>query len=247
MNSYTNFAKFYDSLMKEDIDYENWADYIEEIFKRYHKNPKIVCDLACGTGNFTIPMAKRGYDMIGVDKSFDMLSVARNKACDFGLDIVFLQQSFLALDLYGGCDAFLCMIDGFNYVLSPKSLYKIAKKIKDCFLEPNGIVVFDISSRYKLKNYLGNNTFIYDKNDMFYAWENKFHEKTSVSDMYITFFAKSKNGYNRFCEHHLQKAYTESEIRKIFSMAGYKTVNAFSPLTFNAPKNDDLRTVFVAF
>jgi len=246
MNSYTYFAKFYDSLMSEDTDYEKWVDYIEEIFKKYNRKPKIVCDLACGTGNFTIPMAQRGYDMIGVDKSFDMLCVARDKSADLGLDIIFLEQSFLSLDLYGGCDAFLCMIDGFNYVLSPQSLYKIAKKIKDCFLEPNGIVIFDLSSPFKLKEYIGDNTFIYDKNDIFYAWENRFHEKTSISDMYINFFAKSTHGYKRFCEHHLQRAYTEDEIKKIFTKAGFSKVAAYSPMTFESPAKTDMRTLYVA-
>ncbi len=246
MSSYAKFAKIYDSLMKEDTDYEKWADYIEDIFKKYNKNPKIVCDLACGTGNFTIPLAKRGYDMIGVDKSLDMLSIAREKALQANLDIIFLEQSFSRLDLYGGCDAFLCMIDGFNYVLTPKTLFDIAKRIKTCFLEKDGIFIFDISSSFKLKSYIGNKTFIYDKDAIFYSWENKFHEKTSISDMYINFFVKSKSEYKRFSERHLQRAYEIDEIKQIFNKAGFSQIDAFSPFSFENPKNDDMRVVFVA-
>lgn len=246
MNSYTNFAPIYDRLMREDIDYEKWADYIESIFAHFGKTPKLVCDLACGTGNITIPMAKKGYDMIGVDKSPQMLSIAREKAADAGLDIMFLSQCFTKLDLYGGCDAFLCMIDGFNYVLTPKTLFQIAKRIKTCFLEPGGIVIFDLSSRYKFENYMANNTFVYDKDGIFYVWENKFHEKNGLLDMYINFFEKDSFRYKRFCERHLQKAYSEQEIKKIFLSAGFETLDSFSPLSFNPPKKTDLRTVFVA-
>ena len=246
MNSYTRFAPLYDKLMSEDVDYNTWADYIEEIFARFGKHPKIICDLACGTGNITIPLAKRGYDMIGTDKSLQMLSLAREKAEKEGVDIMFLSQSFSELDLYGGCDAFLCMLDGFNYVLSPKLLYQIAKKIKTCFLEPDGIFIFDLSSRYKLQEYIGNNTFVYDKDGIFYVWENKFHKKYGLSDMYINFFEKSGGKYQRFCERHLQKAYDESEIKRIFLSAGFETVESFSPLSFDAPKSTDMRTVFVA-
>ena len=160
MSSYMKFAEIYDTLMKEDIDYNKWVNYIESIFSHYGKNPKIVCDLACGTGNFTIPLSKLGYDMIGVDKSVEMLNIARSKSQNEGKNIMFLNQSISKLDLYGGCDAFLCMIDGFNYILSPKALFNALKRIKDCFLEPDGSLIFDISSPYKLKKYLGNNSFI---------------------------------------------------------------------------------------
>lgn len=246
MNSYKNFAPIYDRLMCEDVDYDKWTDYIEDIFKHFGKTPNLVCDLACGTGNITIPMAKRGYDMLGIDNSPQMLSLAREKAADDNLDIMFLLQSFTKLDLYGGCDAFLCMLDGFNYVLTPKNLFEIAKKIKTCFLEPGGIVIFDLSSRYKLENYIGNNTFVYDKDGIFYVWENKFHEKSGLLDMYINFFEKDGSRYRRFCERHLQKSYTEQEIKKIFLSAGFERVESFSPLSFNPPQKTDLRTVFVA-
>ena len=246
MNSYTNFAPIYDKLMFEDIDYDKWADYIEAIFARFGKAPKLICDLACGTGNITIPMAKRGYDMIGTDKSFQMLSIAREKAANEGLDIMFLSQSFTKLDLYGGCDAFLCMIDGFNYVISPKTLFEIAKKIKTCFLEPGGIVIFDLSSKYKLENYIGNNTFVYDKDGIFYVCENKYHKKSGLLDMYINFFEKSGKSYKRYCERHLQKAYSAQEIRNIFLSAGFQKIDSFSPLSFSPPQKTDLRTVFIA-
>lgn len=246
MNSYTKFARLYDSLMNADVDYEKWADYIENLFDKYEKNPNLVCDLACGTGNMTLPLSKRGYDMIGVDRSFDMLSIAREKAQELGLDAMFLEQDLKNLDLYGSCDAFLCMIDGFNYILNPHSLYKIAKRIKTCFLEPDGIFIFDLSSTYKLGNYIGNNTFVHDGEDVFYAWENKFYENTKMCEMYLNFFVKSSKSWKRFGERHLQHAYSEDEIRRIFLSAGFSQVDAYSPLTFDAPKEDDMRIVFVA-
>ncbi|MBR4173247.1 MAG: hypothetical protein IKR46_02625, partial [Clostridia bacterium] len=175
-----------------------------------------------------------------------MLDLACEKAEKDGRDILFLSQSFTKLDLFGGCDAFLCMLDGFNYVLTPKTLFEIAKKIKTCFLEPDGIVIFDISSRYKLEKYIGNNTFVYDKDGIFYVWENKFHKKYGLSDMYINFFVKSGGKYSRVCERHLQKSYSEAEIKSIFLSAGFDSVDSFSPLTFMPPKEDDLRCVFVA-
>lgn len=246
MSSYADFAYLYDTLMTSDVDYSKWADYIENLFTLYDKNPNLVCDLACGTGNFTLPLAKRGYEMIGVDRSYDMLNVAREKAQSEHLDVLFLNQSMTSLDLYGSVDAFLCMIDGFNYILSPKSLYNVFKRIKTCFLETDGLFIFDISSRYKLKEVIGNNTFIHNENNIFYTWQNTYHNEKNLSDMFLTFFKKQGKRYARFEERHLQKAYSEEEITAMLKKADFKSVDVYGELSFDAPKPDSQRIVFVA-
>ncbi len=244
MNSYADFAYIYDKLMRGDVDYERWADYIENIFSRYGKNPSLVCDLACGTGNITIPLARRGYDMTGIDVSGDMLNAARKKAGE--LDILFLNQNMASLDLYGTMDAFTCMIDGINYIISPKSLLDMLIKIKTCFLEPGGIVIFDISTRHKLKNVIGSETFIHSERDIFYAWRNKYIEGRDLSDMLLTFFVREKRGgYRRFEERHLQRAYTERQIRSVLKRAGFEHTDVYDELTFEPPRADSERIVFV--
>ena len=159
MASYNDFADIYDHLMHEDINYEHIADYIENLFTLYGVSPELVCDLACGTGNITIPLAKRGYDMTGIDLSEEMLNIAREKSD--GLNILYLNQNLANIDLYGTMGAFVCMIDGINYILAPQSLLKLFTKIRTCFLDTDGLFIFDISTRYKLKNIIGSNTFIH--------------------------------------------------------------------------------------
>lgn len=244
--SYKHFADYYDRLMTEDINYSRIADYIENLFDRYDINPKLIADLACGTGNVTIPMSERGYEMIGVDNSIQMLEVARKKATEKNLDILFLNQDIAKLDLFGTCDAFLCMIDGVNYILQPKSLCNMFKRIKTCFLNPGGIFVFDISSFYKLSEFVGNNTFIHDGDDIFYAWENKYHPNMQISEMYLNFFVKEKKGYRRFCERHFQKAYKTEEIIKALKKAGFADVDCYDGLAFSKPKKDSKRVIFAA-
>ena len=244
MKSYAEFAHIYDKLMHADVNYEQWADYIENIFDMYDINPSLVCDLACGTGNITIPMSRRGYDMTGVDISEEMLNIAREKSD--GLDILYLNQSLTKLDLYGSMGAFLCMIDGFNYILSPKQLEDIFKRLKTCFMDPDALLIFDISSRYKLKNIIGNNTFIHSQKDVFYSWQNRYIENKNISDMMLTFFTKGKYGYHRFEERHLQRAYSEKEIKYLLKKAGFKEINAYNELTFDSATSESERIVFIA-
>ena len=245
MNSYTNFANYYDRLMTEDIDYEKIADFIENIFAEYDASPELIADLACGTGNITIPMSKRGYEMIGVDKSVEMLDVARTKASRENQNILFLNQSISRLDLFGTCDAFLCMIDGINYIINPKSFENMLKKISTCFINPNGIFMFDISSFYKLSETIGDNTFIHDGDDIFYSWENKYYQTKKLSQMYLNFFIKEKNkGYKRFCEKHLQRAYTEEEIKKALKKAGFTDIKTYDGFNFKNPTKTSERITF---
>lgn len=243
MTAYSDFAYVYDTLMHGDIDYEKWADYIENIFSYYDISPDLVCDLACGTGNMTIPLSRRGYDMTGIDLSENMLNIAREKAAND--NILFLNQNIVSLDLYGTMGAFTCMIDGINYIISPKSLYQMLKKIKTCFLDPHGIFIFDISSHHKLKNIISNNTFIHNGRDVFYSWQNRFIDGKNLSDMYLNFFVRGKSGYKRFEERHLQKAYTAEELMEIIRRAGFAKVDTYEPLTFDKPKENSQRIVFV--
>lgn len=243
MNSYSGMAGVYDALMHRDIDYEKWADYIENLFDRYDVSPKLVCDLACGTGNMTIPLARRGYDMTGVDISKEMLNIARSKS--EGLDILYLNQNITALDLYGTMGAFICMIDGLNYILPPKSLLKLFTRIKTCFIDDGGLFIFDISTEHKLKNIIGSNTFIHCGKRIFYAWQNRYFEKKKLSDMFLTFFIEQSGKYLRFEERHLQRAHSEKELVSLLKCAGFTSVDTYDALTFDKPKSNSNRIVFV--
>lgn len=245
-SSYKGFADYYDRLMQADMDYAKRTDYIENLFSYFDKSPELVADLACGTGGFTIPLARRGYDMIGVDRSEEMLTAARRKAADLGKDILFLCQDICRLDLYGTVDAFLCATDGINYIISPPLLFDMFKRIKTCFLNPGGIFIFDVSTEYKLSQLVGSNTFIHDERDLFYTWENHYIEKRKLSDMYLNFFVKENGSYRRFCERHLQRAYSEAELRTLLKRAGFEKIDVFDDLSFDAPKKTSERIIFAA-
>ena len=65
MDSYTSLAKCYDIFM-DDTPYEEWLEYVLEVFERYEVPKELGLDLGCGTGTFTRMLSKKGYDMIGV-------------------------------------------------------------------------------------------------------------------------------------------------------------------------------------
>ncbi len=246
MYQYCGMAQIYDSFMNDDIDYNAWADYLTDIFSFYGKTPHLIADLACGTGNISIPMSKRGYEVIGVDISTEMLDRARKKSSLAGQDILFLNQDITKLDLYGSVDAVLCMIDGINYITDPGRLKGMFKRLNTCFLNPGAVVVFDVSSVYKLSKVLGNNTFIYDTDDIYYGWQNSYIRQKRLCQMDLSFFIKSGTTYQRFDETHLQRAYSVRFLKGVLTNAGFTNINVFGELTFDKPRKSENRIVFTA-
>ena len=119
MSSYDFLAGCYDRFTY-DVDYAAWAGYIEKHFRKRPLPGNTVLDLACGTGSLTRELALRGYEMIGVDRSPEMLAQAAEKNRGIApVEPIFLCQSMERLDLYGTIDACVCCLDSVNYVIDP--------------------------------------------------------------------------------------------------------------------------------
>ena len=91
MNSYEALSAYYDRFT-EDVGYAGWADFFERVFVREGVQPRLILDLACGTGSLTRLLADRGYEMIGADASPDMLMQAMQNTMDCDPRPLFLNQ-----------------------------------------------------------------------------------------------------------------------------------------------------------
>ncbi len=240
--NYSAFAAIYDRLILEDIDYTKIADYIEATLERLGIKAELVCDLACGTGTLTDILSKRGYDMIGIDLSTEMHNVAREK----NPDILFLNQDICEFELYGTVDALLCMTDSLNYIPDEDDLFAIFKAAKTCYLNPGAPLIFDLNSPYKLKTVLGNNTYTYDSDDVYYVWENEYDPDEKCTDFYLTFFVKDGDKYVRFSEQHTEYVYTEAKITSLLKKAGFTEIEVFDGYTDIPAHKMSERIVFVA-
>ena len=166
---YNRFAYLYDNLIN-DVDYKKWADYYFNIFQRYGlTNP----------GSLTTELAGRGIEMTGVDLSEDMLMVAREKSA--GMDILYLNQDMCSFELYGTVDFIVSSLDCMNYITDKRDLLKVMK-LANNYLNPRGLFIFDINTRHKLENVIGNNTFILENDDVFCSWQNEYDRKRKICD-----------------------------------------------------------------
>ena len=166
-----------------------FADKIEKIWKKYKKEPKLIAELGCGTGNITGRLAKKGYDMIGIDISEEMLSVAREKAAEEGDDILYLLQDMTEFELYGTVDIILSLCDSMNYITDKEDMLKVFK-LANNYLDPHGLFIFDLNTEYKFKNVLSDNTFAETTDDAAYIWENTYDEDEKIKRILCKLFYK---------------------------------------------------------
>lgn len=240
---YGEFARVYDKL--QDVDYGEFVSFYKKAFEKFGINPKLVLDLGCGTGNITVPMSENGYEMIGVDISSEMLDIASNKARDKQLDILFLNQDMTEFELYGTVDAAVCALDGVNYLTEDGELIKLFELIQN-YLNPSGIFIFDLNTEHKLKNIIGDNTFVYDEDGIYCVWDSEYDEDARICEFNLDFFIKQDNGlYKKGEEYQTERAYSEKEICETAEKAGLSVLGIFDGLSFSNAKKDSERITVV--
>jgi SAM-dependent methyltransferase len=242
MAIYSDMAKFYD-VLTDDVMYEKWAGYIERLFLRYKQKPEIVLDLACGTGSLSRLLSQRGYDVIGVDASPEMLSAASEKTAGLEKPPLFVCQKMEALDLYGTVDCALCCLDSVNYLRNISSLNAAFKRV-GLFLRPGGLFIFDVNTERKFKN-MHLQAYVREKEGVFCAWQAQYSEKTKKANFCLNFFEETKESiYNRFTEYHTERAYSLSELGTALKAGGMEILDVLGELTLRRANESDER-IFV--
>ena len=207
--SFAALAEIYDRINGEA--YRPYADMLEEAFKLSDIDVKEVLDLGCGTGGITALLADRGYDMIGLDISPDMLNIARER--NYGKNTLLLCQDMCEFELYGTVQAIYSSFDCLNYIVKSKDLKQVFVLARN-YLESGGVFIFDVNTAFRYKDVFDGNSFVYEFDDgIFAVWRNAFDEKKSVCEFEIDVFYETEDGlYDRACESQKQKLHTREEI-----------------------------------
>lgn len=245
---YDLLAPIYDSVNGE-IDYSLWADFIEEIIARYYggTRPELVLDLCCGTGRMTVELARRGYDMTGVDYSVEMLDRARQSAVAQGFDnILWLNQDMRELELYGTVDLTVCCLDSINHLTAAKDLRKSLSLVHN-YLIPDGLFVFDINGREKFERVYAANSYVIEEEGSVCVWQNLYNPKSSLCDFFITLFEEREDGaYERYDEHQRERMYTLRSMKAMLRGCGFEFIGAYSDFDFTDATDSDERIYIVA-
>ena len=244
MEAYTSFAEVYDTFM-DNVPYEEWADYLEDRLKEYGIRDGLVLELGCGTGSMTELLAEKGYDMIGVDNSEDMLEIAMEKRIESGHDILYLLQNMQEFELYGTVRAIVSVCDCVNYVTEKNELQEVFRLVNN-YLDPQGIFIFDFNTEYKYREVLGNQVIAEDRDECSFIWENYYDEETRINEYDLTLFIPEAGElYRRYAETHYQRNYKVEQIVDFLQQAGLVCEGMYDDYTDAGVKADSERITFV--
>lgn len=260
-DGYRALASVYDRL-NADIDYAAWSGFMEACFDKFlPARPEIILDLACGTGRMTFPLADRGYDMIGIDGSAEMLAEAYEKSTDRTIRILaengrdelpegvttplFLQQDMRSFELYGTIDAVVCCLDSLNYLTGDGDLDACLACIH-LYLAPGGLLIFDVNSPYKFSHTYGNNAYVLEdslpdgegENDtsraVFCGWQNEYDPASRLCRFYLSVFSEQPDGrYLREDEEQTERCYDMDELTAALDRAGFDLCGVYAGPDFS--------------
>ena len=245
MSAYEAFASVYDIFM-EQVEYDQWMNHIHAIWEKFGLQPKTVIDLGCGTGSIALPLAKEGYDVIGVDLSPEMLTEADHKAMEEGVSVRFACQDMTELELGEEADCILSLCDSMNYLTEDGQLEDAFKSIAQ-HMKQESLFLFDLNTDYKFKDVLGQNVFGSAEEHAAYIWENDYDEEEKINEYYVSFFIENEDGlYERIEEFHYERAYSMEEIEEGLQAAGMELVEVYDGYSFDAPRAESERLLFAA-
>lgn len=245
MNEYTSFANVYDIFM-DNVPYKEWADTIVRFLSEDGINEGLVLELGCGTGSMTEELASRGYDMIGVDYSEEMLEVAIKKREESGHDILYLHQDMREFELYGTVKAVISICDSINYILEKDDLLEVFRLVNN-YLDPGGLFLFDLNSVYKYESILADHNFSENTAECSFIWDNYYDVSSGINEYELTIFAKQESGlYEKYEEVHYQKAYEIDEIKELIAKAGMEFLDVFDAYSGKGPNLESDRILFLA-
>lgn len=247
MDAYTSFARVYDTFM-DNVPYHDWANYLQDLLREYDIWDGLILDLGCGTGSMAEELAKRGYDMIGVDNAEDMLEIAMEKRMESGYDILYLLQDMREFELYGTVRGIVSVCDSVNYITEEDDLLEVFRLVNN-YLDPMGVFIFDFNTEYKYREILGERTIAEEREECSFIWENYYDEEDMINEYVLTLFLQEEEDedlYRKYQEQHFQKAYTLETIQRLLQRAGLVFEAAYDAYTKDPVTKKSERITVVA-
>ncbi|HOL12245.1 MAG TPA: class I SAM-dependent methyltransferase [Bacillota bacterium] len=241
---YAGFAKIYDDVMS-DVPYDEWLDYVMAIWEYHSFSPETVLDLACGTGNMSIRLARKGYKVTGVDSSPQMLEVAKEKAEREGLSISFINQDMRTLKIEEQFDSVICLFDSLNYLLEPSDVKSCFRSVFDV-LKPGGYFIFDMNTYLRLST-VGKETLIFDGSCYFAVWQDYWDKRNKWWQVNLTGFTKEGECWHRFDEIHRERAFPLEDIAMWLEESGFTIRGVYDSTAMMPASPVTMRAYFACY
>lgn len=243
--TYGALAPYYDLLMS-DIDYDLWAELIDRLFaKQGIPKGSLILDAGCGTGQMTVRLAKKGYDMIGVDISPEMLSLARDFSEKERVNPLFICRDMSDTELYGTVKGAISCLDSVNYLTAPGQLERFFACM-ELYIEKDGLFIFDVNTKKKFEQVYADNAYILENEGVLCAWQNYYNPKTRLCTFDLSFFEEDADGrYIRSDERQTERCFPTATIKRLLARHSFEIVDIFGGLDMTKATEEHLRHYYV--
>lgn len=238
---YEDFSYIYDKL-SFDLEYEKYASNILSLVEKNNIKKENMLELAAGSGMLTNFFFDEFENIDALDISTDMLNVFANKYDVDNVNLIYYDM--VKFENPNSYDLIVILLDSINYVTNPRDLERL---FKNCYknLKPNGLLVFDINSEYKMNEVFGSNCYVYEYEDIFYTWDNFMEDE--LVDMHLNFFIEDEDGrYDRIYEYQQERVYDRGFVKNLVENAGFTDVRMFDEDDMGDIKEDSLRILYQA-
>lgn len=253
---YTHYAEYYDAgQMRFSI---LMFAYLQELLRSHPivederssaetPQPRRMIDLACGTGTLALMMAEEGWDVLGIDRSADMLRMAQRKTRRFrGPGSVRFRRADMrdfAVDAPAGLVT--CFYDSLNYIQEEDELLNIFANVKRS-LTPGGLWIFDMNTPYFLEH-IWSEVEVEEREGYLQVMQSHFDANRCTSTLVLTGFSRTNDDrYSRFDEVHVERGYPVETINDLLVQAGFVVEATYDCFTSSPPHPESHRIAWVA-
>jgi SAM-dependent methyltransferase len=208
-----------------------WIAYLELLWTKLEAEPKSVLEVCCGTGTLCRSLAKKGFEMTGVDLSAQMIAIATEKAKEDGLDIRFSCQDAARFDLPWRFDAAFSFFDSLNYLTSPDDCEAAIRQISR-HLQPGAPFVFDLNTSYAFEQRMFDQSESRPDKKVRYKWVSEYDTATRICRVEMDFWTDR----GAFHEVHLQRAHSPEEVSSWMRGAGFERITFYDAYSLDRPK-----------
>jgi SAM-dependent methyltransferase len=213
---------------------------------RAHRIPVTsMVDVACGTGTLAVLMARRGWEVYGIDASEGMIARASAKAVAMRAPgAVFLQQDMRSFRLPRQVGLATSFFDSLNHLLTHDDLLAAYRCVRET-LVPGGWFVFDLNNEQCYTQlWTRSDSVTHDEFTM--TLENSYDRKERVATSHVTVQMKEGNGEQRTTETVRERFYPLEEVRALLVEAGFSVRESRDFNFTHNPGMGKVKTWFVA-
>ncbi|MBR4036184.1 MAG: class I SAM-dependent methyltransferase [Oscillospiraceae bacterium] len=240
--SYKEFSYFYD-YFNYNADYDKLFANVVALAKEGGVSSGIMCDLGCGTGELAFRFNDAGFDVIAVDNSDEMLDVLFDKRDEIeAYNVQILKQDITQLDMFGTIDLFTCTFDTVNHLEGAEAVQKLFDKVS-LFMDPDGVFVFDMNTKYKHLNILKNEVFDFIDDEADCHWQNTLYADENRTKISITI--NDKHAGEIYNEEFYEYYYELDDILEMLKKAGLQVKKLIDGESFKNVEKNTQRYMFM--